>query len=98
MQTEAIIIGSGAIGLEAAAVLKRNGICYLHFDAGQIGETFLKWPRQTIFYSTSQAGAGQSPAICRGRLSSVSGRHTVTQRASGRRRSVGAAEKGSSGQ
>ncbi len=54
MHTEVIIIGAGPIGLEAAAVLKRNKINYLHFDAGQIGHTFLKWPRNTLFYSSPE--------------------------------------------
>jgi len=42
MHTEVIIVGAGPIGLEAASVLKRNNIDYLQFDAGQIGQTFLK--------------------------------------------------------
>ena len=54
MHSEVIIIGAGPIGLEAAAVLKKNKIDYLHFDAGQIGQTFLKWPRNTLFYSSPE--------------------------------------------
>src|SRR6056297_574437 len=54
MHTEVIIVGAGPIGLEAASVLKRNNIDYLQFDAGQIGQTFLKWPRNTLFYSSPE--------------------------------------------
>ena len=54
MHTEVIIIGAGPIGLEAASVLKRNNMDYLQFDAGQIGHTFLKWPRNTLFYSSPE--------------------------------------------
>src|SRR6056297_3270809 len=54
MHTEVIVIGAGPIGLEAASVLKRNNIDYLQFDAGQFGQTFLKWPRSTLFYSSPE--------------------------------------------
>ena len=52
--TEVVIIGAGPIGLEVAASLKREGIEYLHFDAGQIGQTISWWPRNTPFFSTSE--------------------------------------------
>ena len=54
MHTEVIIIGAGPIGLEAASVLKRHNVSCLQFDAGQIGQTFLKWPRNTLFYSSPE--------------------------------------------
>ncbi len=54
MKTDVIIIGAGPIGLEAAAVLKRGGVDYIHIEAGQIGETFMKWPPDTLFYSSPE--------------------------------------------
>lgn len=54
ISTEVAIIGAGPIGLEMAAVLKRLGVDYLHFDAHQIGYTLSWWPRQTYFFSTTE--------------------------------------------
>lgn len=51
---DAIIIGAGPIGLEAAAVFKRAGIRYLHLEQGQIGETITRWPRDTQFFSSPE--------------------------------------------
>lgn len=51
---EVAIVGAGPIGLELAAVLKRQGVDYLHFDARQIGYTISWWPRETYFFSTSE--------------------------------------------
>jgi thioredoxin reductase (NADPH) len=48
------IVGAGPIGLELAAALKRAGVDYLHFEAGQIGHTFTWWPRNTYFFSTTE--------------------------------------------
>jgi thioredoxin reductase (NADPH) len=52
--TEVAIVGAGPIGLELAVALKRAGIDYLHFDAGQIGHTLTWWPHDTRFFSTSE--------------------------------------------
>ena len=52
--TDVAIIGAGPIGLEVAASLQRAGVEYLHFDAGQIGQTISWWPRNTPFFSTSE--------------------------------------------
>lgn len=52
--TEVAIIGAGPIGLEMAAVLKRLGVNYMHFEARQIGYTISWWPRQTYFFSTTE--------------------------------------------
>ena len=53
-RTEVVVVGAGPIGLEAASVLKRAGIDYVQIDAGQVGETFMKWPRNTLFYSSPE--------------------------------------------
>jgi thioredoxin reductase (NADPH) len=52
--TDVILVGAGPIGLEMAAILKRLGVDYLHFDARQIGYTISWWPRQTSFFSTTE--------------------------------------------
>jgi thioredoxin reductase (NADPH) len=51
---EVAIIGAGPIGLELAAVLKRAGTHYIHFDARQIAHTITWWPRNTTFFSTTE--------------------------------------------
>jgi len=51
---EVALVGAGPIGLEMAAVLKRAGVDYLHFEARQIGYTMTWWPRQTYFFSTTE--------------------------------------------
>ena len=48
------IIGAGPIGIELAVCLKRAGLEYIHFDAGQIGRTMTWWPRNTPFFSTTE--------------------------------------------
>ncbi|MFP4222856.1 MAG: NAD(P)-binding domain-containing protein [Phycisphaeraceae bacterium] len=50
-ETRVIIVGAGPIGLELASVLKRMAVDYLHFDAGQIGQTISWYPRQARFFS-----------------------------------------------
>lgn len=52
MDTEVAIIGAGPIGLELAAGLKQLGIGYLQFEAGQIGQTVSRYPKQTQFFSS----------------------------------------------
>jgi thioredoxin reductase (NADPH) len=52
--TEVAIIGAGPIGLEMAGVLSRAGIPYLHFEAGQIGQTLVSWPPNTQFFSSPE--------------------------------------------
>jgi thioredoxin reductase (NADPH) len=47
------IIGAGPLGLELAVALKRAGITYLQFDAGQIGHTISWFPPQTRFFSSN---------------------------------------------
>lgn len=48
------IIGAGPIGLELAVALKRSGIDYLQFDAGQIGATMQWYPQEMIFHSGAE--------------------------------------------
>ena len=49
---EAAIIGAGPIGLETAALLKRAGVDYIHFEKEQIGATILHFPPLTQFFSS----------------------------------------------
>ena len=48
------IVGAGPIGLELAASLKRARVDYIQFDAHQIGYTISWWPRNTLFFSTTE--------------------------------------------
>jgi thioredoxin reductase (NADPH) len=48
------IVGAGPIGLEMAAALKRAGVDYVLFEAGQIGHTFTWWPPSTRFFSSPE--------------------------------------------
>jgi thioredoxin reductase (NADPH) len=54
MDTNVIVVGAGPIGIEVASVLKRNTVDYLHFEAGQIGQTIFGWPRNTQFFSSPE--------------------------------------------
>ncbi len=49
-----VIVGAGPIGIELAVCLKRMGMPYLHFETKQIGHTFMQWPRNTPFFSTTE--------------------------------------------
>ncbi len=53
-ETDVVIIGAGPIGLELAVALKRAGIDYLHFEAGQIGQTVVRYPKMTRFFSSPE--------------------------------------------
>lgn len=48
------LIGAGPIGLEIAVALKAAGIDYVHFDAGQVGQTIYRFPPATRFFSSNQ--------------------------------------------
>lgn len=52
--TRVAIIGAGPIGVEVAAGLKRAGVAYLQFDAGQIGTTIAWWAPGTRFFSSPE--------------------------------------------
>lgn len=51
--TDGVIVGAGPIGLELAVVLRHLGVDYLHFDAGQVGETVRGYPPATTFFSSA---------------------------------------------
>ena len=51
---DVVIIGAGPIGIELAISLQRSGVKTLHFDAQQIGYTISWWPRETIFFSSTE--------------------------------------------
>jgi len=51
--TDVAVVGAGPIGLELAVALKRAGIDFLQFDAGQIGQTIYWFPAQTRFFSSN---------------------------------------------
>lgn len=48
------LVGAGPIGIEMAVALKRAGIDYIHFDAGQIGATIQWFAPQTRFFSSNE--------------------------------------------
>lgn len=48
------IVGAGPVGIEIAAAMKREGIDYVHFDAGQIGQTIYQFTPQTRFFSSNE--------------------------------------------
>lgn len=48
------VIGAGPIGIELAAALTRSKIDYVHFESGQIGSTMMRWPRNTVFFSSPE--------------------------------------------
>jgi thioredoxin reductase (NADPH) len=50
---EAAIIGAGPIGLETAALLRRENIDYVHFEKEQIGATVQRYPPLTQFFSSA---------------------------------------------
>jgi thioredoxin reductase (NADPH) len=51
---EVAIVGAGPIGLELAVALKRRGISYVQFDAGQVGHTISWWAPQTRWFSSNE--------------------------------------------
>ena len=51
---EVAIVGAGPIGLELAVGLKKAGVAYVHFDAGQVGQTISWYPRQVRFFSSPE--------------------------------------------
>ena len=52
--TDVCLIGAGPVGLELAAALKRESIDYLHFEAGQVGQTMTWWAPATRWFSSNE--------------------------------------------
>ncbi|QOV87986.1 NAD(P)-binding domain-containing protein [Humisphaera borealis] len=52
--TDIAIIGGGPIGLELAVACQKAGLDYLHFEAGQIGQTISWFAPQTRFFSSNE--------------------------------------------
>ena len=51
-ETDVAVIGAGPIGLELAVALKRQGVDYVQFEAGQVGQTVSRYPKMTRFFSS----------------------------------------------
>ena len=51
---DAVIVGAGPIGIELAALFTRAGISFVHLEAGPIGATITRWPRNTRFFSSPE--------------------------------------------
>lgn len=54
MKTEVAIVGAGPIGIELAVALKREGVPYVHLEAGQVGNTIGWYAPQTRFFSSPE--------------------------------------------
>ena len=54
IETEVVVVGAGPIGVEMAGVLQRQGTAYVLLDAGALGESITRWPRDTRFFSSSE--------------------------------------------
>ncbi len=54
IETDVALIGAGPIGIEMAVALKRAGVDYLHFDAGQVGATIAWFAPGTRFFSSNE--------------------------------------------
>ena len=48
------LIGAGPVGIEIAVAMKKAGLDYVHFDAGQIGQTIYQFAPQTRFFSSNE--------------------------------------------
>ena len=53
-QREVIIIGGGPIGIELAVALQRANVDHLQLEAGQIGQTVMRWPPMTRWFSSPE--------------------------------------------
>jgi thioredoxin reductase (NADPH) len=53
-QTDVVLIGAGPIGIEMAVALKREGVPYVHVDAGQVGATIQWFAPGTRFFSSPE--------------------------------------------
>lgn len=48
------IVGAGPIGIEMSVALKKEGIDFIHFDSGQIGQTISWYPEEARFFSSPE--------------------------------------------
>jgi len=53
-RTRVAIVGAGPIGIELAVALKREGVDYVHLDAGQVGSTIQWYAPGTKFFSSPE--------------------------------------------
>lgn len=47
------IVGAGPIGIEMAVALQKEGISYVHFEGGQVGNTMMWWAPGTRWFSSN---------------------------------------------
>jgi thioredoxin reductase (NADPH) len=52
--TDVCLIGAGPLGLELAVALKREGVDYVHLEAGQVGQTMSWWAPGTRWFSSNE--------------------------------------------
>lgn len=52
--TETAVIGAGPIGIELAIALQRLNHDTILFEATQVGDAFMRWPKETRFFSSSE--------------------------------------------
>ncbi len=48
------LVGAGPVGLELAVAMKREGIDFRHFEAGQVGQTMSWWAPGTRWFSSNE--------------------------------------------
>ena len=56
MNEKVIIVGAGAAGVGMGVVLKKMGVPFIILDKGEVGSTFLNWPKEMRFISPSFTG------------------------------------------
>ena len=54
MHSDTIVVGAGPIGIEVAAALRACGNDCRLIEAGQIGATIMRYPRNTVFFSSPE--------------------------------------------
>ena len=54
LSTDVCLIGAGPLGLELAVAMKREGIDYVHLEAGQVGQTMSWWAPGTRWFSSNE--------------------------------------------
>lgn len=51
-----IVVGAGAAGVGISILLKHLDLPFVMIDSGEVGESFLRWPKETRFISPSFTG------------------------------------------